>query len=119
MKFWFDEHEERYNKQQNLLNQLEGEDLKNRSLRTTFIFPHMSKTQNKKSWEDTKETLTNQILRVIPDFTEDEVYYYIKKTHTQPLNQNSTSKYKTPVIIAKFANWSFSEKVKSAFIEAS
>ena len=74
MKLWFDEHEERYNKQQKLLNQLEGEDLKNRSLRTTFIFPHMRKTQNKKSWEDTKETLINQILRVIPDFTEDEVY---------------------------------------------
>ena len=38
LKFQFDNHEERYNKQQNLLNQLEEEieDLKNRSLRTTL-----------------------------------------------------------------------------------
>ena len=38
LKFQFDKHEERYNKQQNLLNQLEEaiEDLKNRSLRTTL-----------------------------------------------------------------------------------
>ena len=40
LKFWFNDHEERYNKQQNLLNQLkeETEDLKNRILRTTLIF---------------------------------------------------------------------------------
>ena len=40
LKVQFDEHEEIYKKQQNLLNQLEEEikDLKNRSLRTTLIF---------------------------------------------------------------------------------
>ena len=113
--------EERYNKKQNLLNQLEEEieDLKNRSLRTTLIFRNISKTQNEKSWEDTKETLANQILKVIPNFSENGVYYNIERAHRQPLNQNSKSKYKTPVNIAKFANWSFSEKVKSGFIEAS
>ena len=58
----FDDHNERYNKQQNLLNHLEEEieDLKNRSLRTTLIFQNISKIQNEKSWEDTKETLANQ-----------------------------------------------------------
>ena len=46
--------------------------------------------------------------------------YNIEKTaHRQPLNQNGKSKSKTPVIIVKFASWSFSEKVKSGFIEAS
>ena len=70
LKFRFDDHEERYNKQQNLLSQLEEEieDFKNRSLRITHIFRNISKTQNEKSWEDTKETLANQILKVIPDF---------------------------------------------------
>ena len=103
-----------------MLNQLEEEieDLKNRSLRTTLIFRNISKTQNEKSWEDTKETLANQILKVIPDFSENEVYYNIERAHKQPLNQNSKSKYKTPVIIPKVANWSFPEKVKSGFIEA-
>ena len=121
LKFGFDDHEERYNKQQNLLSQLEEEieDFKNRSLRITHIFRNISKTQNEKSWEDTKETLANQILKVIPDFWENEVYYNIERAQRQPLNQNSKSKYKTPVIIAKFANWSLSEKVKSGFIEAS
>ena len=56
LKFQFDDHEERYNKQQNLLNHLkEIKDLKNRSLRTTLNFRNISKTQNEKSWEDTKE----------------------------------------------------------------
>ena len=89
-----------------MLNQLEEEteDLKNRSLRTTLIFQNISKTQNEKSWEDTKETLANEILKVIPDFPENEVYYNIERAHRQPLNQNSKSKCKTPVIIAKFAN---------------
>ena len=70
MKFGFDDHEERYNKQQNLLSQLEEEieDFKNRTLRTTHIFRNICKTQNEKSWEDTKETLANQILKVISDF---------------------------------------------------
>ena len=38
LKFQFDKHEERYNEQQNLLNQVEEEieDLENRSLRTTL-----------------------------------------------------------------------------------
>ena len=56
LKFQFDDHEERYNKQQNLLNHLkEIKDLKNRSLRTTLNFRNISKTQNEKSWEDTTE----------------------------------------------------------------
>ena len=77
-----------------MLNQLEEEieDLKNGSLRTTLIIRNISKTQNDKSWEDTKETLTNQILEVIPDFSENEFYYNIEKAHRQPLNQNSKSK---------------------------
>ena len=89
LKFQFDEHKERHNKQQNLVNQLEEdiEDLKNRSLRTTLIFRNINKTQNEKSWEDTKETLGNHILKVFPDFSEDEVYYNIKRAHRQPLNQ--------------------------------
>ena len=56
---------------------------------------------------------------MIPDFPEIEVYYNIKRAHRQPLNQNSKSRYKTPVIISKFANWSFSKKVKSGIIEKS
>ena len=95
------------------------EDLKNRSLRATLIFRNISKTQNKKPWEDTKETVANQILKFIPDFTDDEVYYSIERAHRQPLNQNRKCKYKTSVVIAKFANLYFSEKVKSGFIEAS
>ena len=63
--------------------------------------------------------LANQILNMIPDFPEIEVYYNIERAHRQPLTQNSKSRYKTPIIISKFANWSFSKKVKSGIIEKS
>ena len=108
-------------KKENLLSQVEEEieDVKNKSLRTTLIFQIISKTQSEKSWKDTKEMLANQILNVIPGFSGDEVYYNIKRAHRKPLNQSSKSKYKTPVIIAKFINWPFSEKNIPGFIEAS
>ena len=61
--------------------------------------------------------LAKQILNIIPDFPKNEVYYNIERAHRQPLNQNSKSRYKTPVTISKFANWSFSKKVKSGIIE--
>ena len=62
-------------KKENLLRQVEEEieDVKSKSLRATFSFQIISKTQSKKSWKDTKEMLANQILNVIPGFSGDEV----------------------------------------------
>ena len=62
-------------KKENLLRQVEEEieDVKSKSLRATFIFQIISKTQSEKSWKDTKEMLANQILNVIPGFSGDEV----------------------------------------------
>ena len=119
LKFLFDDLEERYNKQQNLLNQ----DLKNRSLRieqlSLFKIWAKSKMKNhgKTLIKDASKPNLKSHSRLLRKWG--RTSYNIERAHRQPLNQNGNSKSKTPVIIVKFANWSFSEKVKSGFIEAS
>ena len=113
LKFLFDDLEERYNKQQNLLNQ----DLKNRSLRieqlSLFEIWAKSKMKNhgKTLIKDASKPNLKSHSRLLRKWG--RTSYNIERAHRQPLNQNGKSKSKTPVIIVKFANWSFSEKVKS------
>ena len=61
----------------------EIEELNNRSLRKTLIFKNIKYQQtNKSSWSDTKSVLIDQIFRILPETTKEEIWNNIERTHT-------------------------------------
>ena len=67
----------------------------------------------------TKSTLAKEILRAIPEFGENSLYFHIQQAVRENISKASKSKYKQLVIITKFVIQSISEKVKYHFISAS
>ena len=47
------------------------EDSKNRSMRKTLVFRNIIQPQQRESWVQTKQTLANEILNVMPELDKD------------------------------------------------
>ena len=47
------------------------EDSKNRSMRKTLVFRNIRQPQQRESWDQTKQTLANEILNVMPELDKD------------------------------------------------
>ena len=92
----------------------ELEDSKNRSMRKTLVFRNIRQPQQRESWDQTKQTLANEILNVMPELDKDYIISKIERAHRAKGNNYGTI---LPVI-AKFSDWTFSEQVKSSFIRA-
>ena len=90
----------------------ELEDSKNRSMRKTLIFKNIPLSKSKENWEECKTVLVNEIKKVMPSYSSDEILSKIERAHRAKENKH----IKIPAIIAKFTNWSFSEAIKDAFI---
>ena len=76
LKFEMKEQSEKISKQFETISELESEieELKNRSLRKTLIFKNSRYQQaDESSWSDTKSLLIDQISRVLPETTKEEV----------------------------------------------
>ena len=76
LKFEMEEQSEKVSKQFETISELESEieELKNRSLRKTLIFKNIRYQQAEESfWSDTKSLLIDQISRVLPETTKEEV----------------------------------------------
>ena len=99
-------------KNKELIDELE--DSKNRSMRKTLVFRNIRQPQQRESWDQTKQTLANEILIVMPDLNKDFIISKIERAHRAKGNNYGTI---LPVI-AKFLDWTFSEQFKSSFIRA-
>ena len=76
LKFEMKKKSEKISKQFETISELESEieELKNRSLRKTLIFKNSRYQQaDESSWSDTKSLLIDQISRVLPETTKEEV----------------------------------------------
>ena len=51
----------------------ELEDSKNRSMRKTLVFRNIRQPQQRESWDQTKQTLANEILNVMPELDKDYI----------------------------------------------
>ena len=109
---------DKISKQFETISKLESEieELKNRSLRKTLIFKKMKYQQgNKTSWFDTKSVLIDQIFRVLPETTKEEISNNIDRAH-RVHSKATSSNGSPPYLVVRMVNWELSEKVKSAFI---
>ena len=85
MKFEMKEQSDKISKQSETISELESEidELKNRSLRKTLIFNNIKYQQaNESSWSDTKSVLIDQISRVSPETTKEEISKNIESTQS-------------------------------------
>ena len=107
--------------QDDYIQELEDEldDMKNRSMRKTLIFKNVtkSKTSPEKNWNDTKNLLVNEIMKVLPSESRTEIYKNIERAHRSSSEANFNRDSPSP-IIAKFNDWNVSENIKAAFIKA-
>ena len=92
----------------------ELEDSKNRSMRKTLVFRNIRQPQQRESWDQTKQTLANEILNVMPELDKDFIISKIERVHRAKGNNYGTI---LPVN-AKFSDWTFSEQIKFSFIKA-
>ena len=92
----------------------ELEDSKNRSMRKTLVFRNIRQPQQRESWDQTKQTLANEILNLMPELNKDFIISKIERAHIAKRNNYGTI---LPVI-AKFLDSSFSKQFKSSFIRA-
>ena len=83
-------------------------------MRKTFVFRNIRQPQQRESWDQTKQTLANEILNVMPELDKDFIISKIERVHRAKGNNYGII---LPVI-AKFSDWTFSEQVKSSFIKA-
>ena len=84
MKFEMKEQSDKISKQSETISELESEidELKNRSLRKTLIFNNIKYQQaNESSWSDTISVLIDQISRVSPETTKEEISKNIERAH--------------------------------------
>ena len=89
------------------------EDSKNIRMRKTLVFRNIRQQQTKR-WDQTKRTLANEILNVMPELDKD---FIISKTETEIRVKGNNYGTILPVI-EKFSDWTLSEQVKSSFIRA-
>ena len=78
----------------------ELEESKNRSMRKTLVFKNIRQPQQRESWDQTKQILTNEILNVMPELDKDFVTSKIERAHRAKRNNYGSI---LPVI-AKFSN---------------
>ena len=71
---------------------------------------------NESSWSDTNSVLIDQISRVLPETTKEEILKSIGKAH-RVHSKGASSNGSPSYLVVKMVNWEFSEKVKSAFIQ--
>ena len=121
LKFQISDQNEQISKQNETISELESkiEELKNRSLRKTLIFKNIKHQANENSCSDTKKVLMDEISKVLIEASKEEIATNIKRTHRVQSNSETTGKRSnnTPsYLVAKIANWEFSERIKSAFI---
>ena len=119
LKFEMKEQSDKISKQFGTISKLESEieELKNRSLRKTLIFKNIKYQQaSENSWSDTKSVLTDQISRVLPETTKEEISNNIERAHRVD-SKGTSPNGSPPYLVKKMVNWEFSEKVKSAFIQ--
>ena len=110
---------EKISKQFETISELQSEieELKNRSLRKTLIFKNTRYQQaDESSWSGTKSVLINQISRVLPETSKEEISKNIERAH-RVYSKGTSSNGSPPYLVVKMVNWEFSEKVKSAFIQ--
>ena len=84
LKFEIKEQSDKVSKQFETISKLESEieELKKKSLRKTLIFKNIKYQQaNKNSWSDTKSVLIDQISRVLPETTKEEISNNIERAH--------------------------------------
>ena len=97
--------------------EIEIKDLKKKSLRKTLIFKNIKYQQaDESSWSDTKLVLIDQISRVLPETSKEEISKNIERAH-RVHSKGTSSNGSPPYLVVKMVNWEFSEKVKSAFIQ--
>ena len=82
----------------------ELEDSKNRSVRKTLVFRNIRQPQQRESWDQTKQTLTNEILNVMPELDKAYIISRTERAHRAKGNNYGTI---LPVF-AKFSDWNFS-----------
>ena len=83
-------------------------------MRKTFVFRNIRQPQQRESWDQTKQTLANEILNVMPELDKDFIISKIERVHRAKGNNYGTI---LPVN-AKFSDWTFSEQIKFSFIKA-
>ena len=94
------------------------DDTRNQSLRKTLIFRNIKQDSLRESWDTTKRILANEIHRVIPHRSPEEILSKIERAHRPKENQSPVSQHnKVPPIIAKFTDWTFTEEIKTSFIK--
>ena len=79
------------------------DDLKNRSLRKTLIFKNLPyNSNNKNSWNETKNVLVAEIVKVLPNTTSEVAVNFIERAH----RITSTTKGEgPPYLVAKIKTW--------------
>ena len=104
LRFRVGEQEEMLKEQKNRKSTLETmiENQINRNMRTTLIFRNLNINDTEKAWKDTKSTLAKEILRAIPEFGENSLYFHIEQAVREPISKATKSKYKQLVIITRF-----------------
>ena len=119
LKFEMIEQSEKISKQFETISELESEieELKNRSLKKALIFKNIKYQQaDKSSSSETMSVLIDQISRVLPETTKEEILKNIEIAHR--VCRKGTSSNGSPLyLVVKMVNCEFSEKVKWAFIQ--
>ena len=98
---------------------IELEDLRNRSMRSTFVFKNI-KEQNNERWDDTAKILCNYIVEELDlGYTYAEINEHISRAHrgnNQEENNENTQKKGPKPIYAQFINWRAAEEIRSKII---
>ena len=82
-----------------------------------MIFKNIKYQQaDESSWYDTKSVLIDQISRVLPETTKEEILKNIERAHGVH-SKGESSNESPPYFVVKMVNWEFSEKVKSVLIQ--
>ena len=74
---------------------------------------------NENSWSDTKKVLIDEISKVLTEASKEKIATNIERAHRVQNNSETSGKRSNntlPYLVAKIANWEFSERIKSAFI---
>ena len=59
----------------------ELEDSKNRSMHKTLVFRNIRQSQQRESWDQKKQTLSNEILNFMPELDKDYIISKIERAH--------------------------------------
>ena len=120
LKFQISDQSEQISRQNETISELKNkiEELKNRSLRKTLIFKNIKHQVNENSCSDTKNVLIDEISKVLTEASKEEIARNIERAYRVQNNSETRNRSNNtpPLLVAKIANWEFSERIKSAFI---